>query len=133
MVKQYGELYLELRRALLQQEEPQSASLMAREVLCAFSGKSQEEILAQLAACQEGKITKEELESARRSVMSSLRTSLDAQGRLEEYWLGRFVTGTGFTPEELAAAVEAVTLDQVVEMARQVRLDSVYTLRGRED
>ena len=47
MVKQYGELYLELRRALLQQEEPQTAGLMAREVLCAFSGKSQEELLAQ--------------------------------------------------------------------------------------
>ena len=47
MVMQYGQLYLELRRALLQQEEPQTASLMARQVLCAFSGKSQEEILAQ--------------------------------------------------------------------------------------
>ena len=45
MVKQYGELYLELRRALMAQEDPQTAGLMAREVLSAFSGKSQEELL----------------------------------------------------------------------------------------
>ena len=135
-----SKLFLNVREKLSLCYFASSSLVLSKGVLLVYSGvefsnfqKAEEEILAQLAACQEGKITKEELESARRSVMSSLRTSLDAQGRLEEYWLGRFVTGTGFTPEELAAAVEAVTLDQVVEMARQVRLDSVYTLRGRED
>ncbi len=135
-----SKLFLNVREKLSLCYFASSSLVLSKGVLLVYSGvefsnfqKAEEEILAQLAACQEGKITKEELESARRSVMSSLRTSLDAQGRLEEHWLGRFVTGTGFTPEELAAAVEAVTLDQVVEMARQVRLDSVYTLRGRED
>ena len=37
-----------------------------------------------------------------------------------------------YTPEELADAVEKVTLDQVVEAACQVKLDSIYTLRGKE-
>ena len=59
-------------------------------------------------------------------------TVLDAQGRLEEYWLNRFVSDTCFQPEELAQAVEQVTLDQVVQTACQVELDSIYTLRGKE-
>ena len=46
--------------------------------------------------------------------------------------MNRFVTGTAYTPEELAEAVEKVTLDQVVEAACQVKLDSIYTLRGKE-
>lgn len=94
--------------------------------------QAEEEILAQLAACQQGQITAEELETARRSVISSLRTTLDAQGRLEEYWLNRFVSETQFQPEELAQSVEKVTLDQVVQTACEIRLDSVYTLRGKE-
>ena len=74
----------------------------------------------------------DELEAARRSVVGSLRTTLDAQGRLEEYWLNRAVSGTRFAPEELAEAVKAVSREDVVQVAQRVQLDSVYTLRGKE-
>lgn len=94
--------------------------------------QAEQEILMQLTACQQGEITKEELETARRSVMSSLRTTLDAQGRLEEYWLNRFVSETNFHPEDLAQAVERVTVEQVVRVAQRVQLDSIYTLKGKE-
>ena len=47
MVKKYGELYLEARKLLAQTEDEQSASLMARNLLCHVSGKSYEQILSQ--------------------------------------------------------------------------------------
>ena len=47
--------------------------------------------------------------------------------------LFRSVTGTDYTPQALAQAAEAVTLEQVVACARKVQLDSIYTLRGKED
>ena len=46
MVKKLSELYLEVRRVLLETEDPQSASLIARNLLCKFTGKTQEQILA---------------------------------------------------------------------------------------
>lgn len=46
MVKTYAELYNNARRAFLAQEEPQGASLLARELLCHITGKTQEQILA---------------------------------------------------------------------------------------
>ena len=46
MVKQYGLLYVDTRRALLETEDAQSAGVMARHLLCHISGKSQEYILA---------------------------------------------------------------------------------------
>lgn len=46
MVKQYGELYLDARRALLETEDAQTAGMMARHLLCRISGKTQESILA---------------------------------------------------------------------------------------
>lgn len=55
MVKQYGQLYIETRRALLATEDPQTAGMMARHLLCSITGKTQEELLAhqELYASQE--------------------------------------------------------------------------------
>ena len=39
---------------------------------------------------------------------------------------------TSFAPEELEAALAQVTLDQVIQTAQGVQLDSVYTLRNKE-
>ena len=46
MVRQYGELYLDLRRKLLAVEEAQNAGNVARQILSHVSGKSAEAILA---------------------------------------------------------------------------------------
>ena len=46
MVKQYSQLYLEARRALLTTEDRQTASLYARNLLCHVSGNTQEQLLA---------------------------------------------------------------------------------------
>ncbi len=46
MVKQYSELYLDTRRALLATENAQDAGVMARMLVCHVSGKSQAEFLA---------------------------------------------------------------------------------------
>ena len=45
MVKKYGDLYLDARRALLQQEDVQMAGMMARQLLCHVSGKAADVIL----------------------------------------------------------------------------------------
>ena len=45
MVKKYGDLYLDARRALLAQEDVQMAGMMARQLLCHVSGKSPDVIL----------------------------------------------------------------------------------------
>ena len=134
-----SKLFLNVREKLSLCYFASSSLAMNKGVLLVYSGvefanfqKAEDEILAQLEACQKGEITSEELEAARLSVIGSLRSSLDVQGRLEEYWLNRFVTGTSYTPEELAAEIETVTLEQLVETAKKIKLDSVYTLQGKE-
>jgi release factor glutamine methyltransferase len=46
LVKRISELYLDARRALLSQEDAQTASLMARNLLCSITGKTQEAVIA---------------------------------------------------------------------------------------
>ena len=53
MVKTINDLYMDARKALLHQEEPGAASLMARNLLCHITGKTPEQLIAdrQLYAC----------------------------------------------------------------------------------
>lgn len=46
MVKKYSQLYLDARRILMLEEDQQTASLLARNLLCYVSGKSHEQIIA---------------------------------------------------------------------------------------
>ena len=94
--------------------------------------KAKEEILAQLEACRRGEIDAQELEGARSSVVSTLRTTLDVQGRLEDFWLGQAAAGLTEGPDQLAERVEGVTLEQVTEVAAGIQLDTVYFLNGKE-
>ena len=134
-----SKLFLNVREKLSLCYFANASLVLNKGVLLVYSGvefanfqKAEDEILTQLAACQAGEISEEELETARRSAIHSLRSTLDAQGRLEEFWLNRFVTGTQFTPEALADAVAGVSRDQVTALAQKIQLDSVYCLRGKE-
>lgn len=91
---------------------------------------AQEEILRQLEACVQGQITEEELECARRALLSSLRAFLDAPGRIDEYMLGCALSGSEVPIETLMERLSQVTLSQVVDAAKRVRLDTVYFLKG---
>ena len=46
MVKKFSQLYLDARRALMEIEDQQTASLLARNLLCFVSGKTQEQVIA---------------------------------------------------------------------------------------
>ena len=92
---------------------------------------AEDEILAQLDSVRRGELTEEELDTARRYLVSSFRTRLDDQGQLEDFWLTQNAGGVSEGPEELAARIEAVTSEQVTDLARRMELDVVYRMEGR--
>jgi len=93
---------------------------------------ARDEILAQLEAIRRGEIEEWELEGARRTLVGSCLSTLDDQGRQEEFWLGQAAAGLSEAPEELCARLETVTKDQVSAAARRLELDTVYFLKGKE-
>lgn len=94
--------------------------------------QARDEILAQLDACRRGEITSDELEGARRIVVTALRTTLDSQSRMADYWLGQAVAGLEDSPEELAARVETVGVERLIDVAGKLELDTIYFLKGKE-
>ncbi len=91
---------------------------------------AKDEILRQLEVCCAGEITGQELEAAKRAICSSLRTVSDSPGRMEDFAMFGRLSGFPLSVSEYEAAVQAVTADQVAAVARQIRLDTIFLLKG---
>ena len=94
--------------------------------------QARDEILAQLEAIRQGEIEEWELEGARRTIITAYLTTLDAQGRQEDFWLGQGAAGLDESLEELVKKIETVTKEQVVEASKRLVLDTIYFLKGKE-
>ncbi len=90
------------------------------------------EIFEQLDAIRRGEITDEELENAKKSLATDLRTTMDSQPGLEYFCLAHTLEGVECLPDEMAGLVEMVTKQDVVDIANSVECDAVYFLRGEE-
>ena len=88
------------------------------------------EIFAQLEEVRKGSITAEELESTRSYLISSLRSSGDSPYSMDDFYLGQIVGGYDYDPQDLAQQLSAVTVEDIVRVAREIRLDTVYFLKG---
>lgn len=90
------------------------------------------EIMAQLQAVANGEWEDWELDGAMATMCSSLTSLQDAQGAQENYYLGQNATDTDETPEDLLAALQAVTPQRIRDAAASCTLDTVFFLKGKE-
>ncbi len=120
MVKQYGDLNLEIRRGLQAAEDPQSAGRMARQLLCRFSGKSQEEILA----CRELYAPEEVVQQAQQALDRLLTGEPLAYvlGEWEFYGLPMHVTRDVLIPRDDTCAVAALAIKQALFLSQDPRI-----------
>ena len=89
-----------------------------------------QQILAQLDACRRGDISQEELTAAKKALCSSLLSTHDSPGSIENYYATAALSGLPLSPAEYMEASERVTVQQLVELAASLRLHSVFFLKG---
>lgn len=91
------------------------------------------EILRQVDIMKSGAFTDEELVASKMSLNDSAKSVLDSSGDTD-FWYGNQVFGSdAMSPEEMAAAIEAITKDDIVKAAERLSLDTVYLLAPKED
>lgn len=88
------------------------------------------EILRQMEDLHAGGLTRDELEQARRTLISQIRSLGDSPLSLENYWHRQAVAGFTMTPEELIERLEHVERGQVMAVGRQVALDLICFMKG---
>ncbi len=92
--------------------------------------QTKEAVLEQLATCQRGQITPQELQAAKESVLSGLRGIYDSPGAMESFFSTAAISGLNRSPETYAEQIRAVQIDDVVEAAKTVTFHSSFFLKG---
>lgn len=90
------------------------------------------EILRQLELIRQGEISDEELSNAQKSVVTDLRSAMDSQAQLENFYLGQAIDSLTYAPDVLAELVRNVSKADILAAAESIRLDSVYFLKNAE-
>ncbi len=91
-----------------------------------------DEIMEQLDMVKRGELEDWEIDSARSLLLNSYASMGDAQGKMENFYLSRAVTGLPDTPESMSENIKNMTMERVIEAMRTVKLDTVYFLKGKE-
>lgn len=90
-----------------------------------------QQVLEQLDKCRNGEFTEEELNCAKQTLISQLRSTHDSPGSIESYYASGVLSGLNKTPQQYMDAVETVTEAQVRQAAQSLQLHTVYFLRGQ--
>lgn len=120
MVKQYSQLYLDARNALLEKEEPQIATMMARSILCHVTGKSRESILMD----REAAATEEECAAMDSCLQRLLRGEPLAYvlGEWEFFGLKLYVNKHTLIPRDDTCAVASLAINQGIFLDKDPRI-----------
>lgn len=94
--------------------------------------KAKDEILHQLDLIKQGEFTSQELEFAKLSLSNSFNTVNDSVTSIEVWYLGQIFNNTNKSPQETSKKIFEITTDQVISVAKNISLDTVYLLTSEE-
>lgn len=128
MVKKYGDLYLQCRKALMQTEDAQTAGLMARNLVAYYSGKSQEEVLRD-RDLYAGEQTCNAVDEATQRLLSGEPLPY-VLGEWEFYGLPLHVNRNVLIPRDDTCAVVGLAINQAIFLPADPRVLDLCTGSG---
>lgn len=94
--------------------------------------KAKNLIAQQIVELQEGYFEQDEIDLMKSMIISSLRKSSDDPDYMISLAYNRDIVDKKQSVDDYIEAIEKVTKDEIVACAKQVKLDSVYFLTGKE-
>jgi release factor glutamine methyltransferase len=128
VVKKYSELYLECRKALMQQEDAPTASLMARNLLAVFSGKTREQILSGMELYASEEIGKK-MEDATQRILKGEPLAY-ILGEWDFYGLRFYVNEHVLIPRDDTCAVVDLAISRALFLPENPRILDLCTGTG---
>lgn len=87
-------------------------------------------IKEQLEDMKNGKFSDEDLQNAKKYIISGLRTTMEEQDSEISYYFGQELSEKWTTFEEYEEEINKVTREDVVNVANGIKIDTVYFLRN---
>ena len=94
--------------------------------------KAHDEILAQLQDIREGKVSDAEMNASKKALVNILMSLNDSAFSMEDFYLSGLIAGNVTDIEDYIRKIEETTLEEVVQVADKIQLDTVYYLTGKE-
>lgn len=128
MVKKLSDLYADARRALLKTEDQQSASLLARNLLCHVTGKTNEEVVAQRDLYVNDDVCAA-MDAAVQRLLSGEPLAY-VLGEWEFYGLKLYVDKNVLIPRDDTCAVASLAINQALFLQETPRILDLCTGSG---
>ena len=128
MVKTISDLYLDARRVLITQEDAQTASLMARNLLCHITGMTQEQVIAKRDLYVNDTVC-EQMDAAVQRLMTGEPLPY-VLGKWEFYGLDLIVTPDVLIPRDDTCAVADLAIQQSLFLDSKPRILDLCTGSG---
>ena len=92
-----------------------------------------DEIMRQLDEMKKGNFTDADITTAKKQLYNALKQVNDSPSGLESYYYRRNMANIPYTPEESIKLIEKVTKEDIMRVAENVFVDTVYFLCGTEE
>ncbi len=133
-----SKLFMNVRERLGLCYSCSSAYVATKKIMFAVAGidvsdreEAENEIISQLERIKRGEFSDFDLDSAKKSIDSGIRSGAsDSLGYIEGFYFYRNLFGIDENIDEFREKIAAVTAEDVVNAARSARLDTVYFLEG---
>ena len=128
MVKKYSQLYLDARRSLLETEGPQRAGMLARQLLCHVSGKSQAQLIADYEL-----YASEDIDREMETLLDRVRAGEPLAyilGEWEFFGLSLYVDRNVLIPRDDTCAVAELAINCCLTMEQNPRILDLCTGSG---
>lgn len=108
-----------------------------KQYICAYAGvepqnikRTQDAIISEINDIAQNGVSPEEMSAAFLEIHNSLATLYDSANAIGKWYLNRLLDDKITTPEEYWEEVQKVTSERIQAVAKQYKLDTVYTLSG---
>lgn len=92
--------------------------------------KALEIIKQQLEDMSNGKISEEEIENSKNTIISTIKCIPDEQDTEITYYFGQELSNTNIDSEEYIKKVQEITKEQVVNLAKNIKINTIYFLKN---
>lgn len=92
--------------------------------------KAQEIILRQLEEIKNGNVSGYEYEATINSMETGVKSMLDSQMQIVDFYLSQAVSGTEDSFDTLLEKLKKVTRQNVIDVSKKIQLDTIYFLSG---
>lgn len=92
--------------------------------------KALEIIKEQLKDMENGNFTDEDIENAKNLIIATIENIPEEQDTQISYYLGQELAGTNISVEEYKQKIQNVTKEQIIEVAKSVKMNTIYFLRN---